>query len=150
MGMGSLLSRQPTDRAAARLVDQQTVPYRAATDVAFPVSPDDTKHCGQEDAVDAVPADSLGPSCTPELPSILGHPTTGASPMPMTTTARSAPDFLTAMAVEPQVASAAERNKDLVDMQLRMREFSPQVHQQVQRLEQENRISLALRRQRGW
>ncbi|HAT10537.1 MAG TPA: hypothetical protein DCS97_08075 [Planctomycetes bacterium] len=68
----------------------------------------------------------------------------------MTTTARSAPDFLTAMAVEPQVASAAERNKDLVDMQLRMREFSPQVHQQVQRLEQENRISLALRRQRGW
>jgi hypothetical protein len=39
---------------------------------------------------------------------------------------------------------------DLVAMQKRLRAFSAQVNKQVQRLEQENRISLALRRQRGW
>lgn len=59
----------------------------------------------------------------------------------MPLTERNAPDFLTALAVEPRVASGDERNKDLVAMQQRMRDFSPQVHQQVRRLAWEARIS---------
>lgn len=70
--------------------------------------------------------------------------------MPTTTAVRGSDDFLTAMAVRLAVAPVAERNQDLVDMQQRLRAYSPQAHQQVQLLEQENRISLALRRQRGW
>jgi hypothetical protein len=73
-------------------------------------------------------------------------------PATMPTSAPPPVDFLTAMAEasDPVVAKADERNMDLVAMQKRLRAFSAQVNKQVQRLEQENRISLALRRQRGW